>query len=383
MKFLRTISTTRLLALIAGFVAAAVGCTAIALAATNGGAKPPPKPLANALHDAISAPPVQGLSARIKFTNHLVDSAAIPGANPLLKGASGRLWLGSGHRLRLELQGDNGDSQIVVNGESFSVYDASSNTVYRGQLPSRPEQAGAKSSPPSLSEIQTDLGKLAGKAHVSGANPSNVAGQPAYTVRVTPTDGSGLLNGAALAWDAARGVPLRVAIYARGSSSPVLELTATGISYGDVPASAFAISPPANAKKIDVTPSGPGKGGKGEKPVTGLNAVAKAVPFKLSAPNSLAGMPRTEVKLVHWGDSPAALVTYGEGLGSIAVVERAQTASSSGDSLNLPSVDINGVKGNELDTALGTLVRFKRGNVTYTVAGSVKPDTAKSAARGL
>jgi outer membrane lipoprotein-sorting protein len=384
LRFLRTIPTSRLVALIAGLLVAAVGGTAIALAATSGGPKPPPKPLANAVHDALSAPPVQGLSARIRFTNRLVGGAALEGVNPLVNGASGRLWVGSGGRLRLELQGDNGDSQITVNGQNFTLYDSTSNTAYRGRLPTKSHHAGAQDTPPSLSEIQSDLTKLAGKASVSRANPSNVAGQPAYSVRVTPKDGGGLLGGAALAWDAVHGVPLRFAVYARGNSSPVLELTATNISYGNVPASVFDISPPANAKTVEVSPpSKAGGGAKEEKPVRGQAAVARALPFKLSAPASLAGRPRSDVRLLHWGDSPAALITYGDGLGTIAVVERPTPAHGSNGGPSLPSVDINGVTGQELDTALGTLVRFERGSVTYTVAGSVKPATAKSAARGL
>ena len=49
----------------------------------------------------------------------------------------------------------------------------------------------------------------------------------------------------------------------------------------------------------------------------------------------------------------------------------------------LPTVTINGTTAQELDTALGTVVRFTRSGVTYTVLGSVKPSVADSAARGL
>jgi hypothetical protein len=52
--------------------------------------------------------------------------------------------------------------------------------------------------------------------------------------------------------------------------------------------------------------------------------------------------------------------------------------------LSLPSVSISpGVSGQELDTALGTMVRFTRGGVTYTVLGSVPAAAADAAARGL
>jgi hypothetical protein len=46
-------------------------------------------------------------------------------------------------------------------------------------------------------------------------------------------------------------------------------------------------------------------------------------------------------------------------------------------------VSINGVRADELETALGTAVRFHRHGVDYTVLGSVPPATAEAAARGL
>ena len=126
--------------------------------------------------------------------------------------------------------------------------------------------------------------------------------------------------------------------------------------------------------------------------VTGVAAVARHVPFKLLAPKTLVGLPRRSVTLLDWGGSSAALVAYGQNLGGIAVIE--QTANSAGSvgpssrgdghrGLNLPTVSINGTTGQELDTALGTMVRFTRGGVTYTVVGSVPAAAADAAARAL
>jgi hypothetical protein len=50
---------------------------------------------------------------------------------------------------------------------------------------------------------------------------------------------------------------------------------------------------------------------------------------------------------------------------------------------SLPTVSINGATGQELDTALGTMVRFTRRGVAYTVVGSVPPAAADAAARAL
>src|SRR5438045_1458472 len=112
MKFLRTVSTRRLVAVIAGLLAVAAADTAIAVAASGNGPVPPREPLAKAVHQALAAQPVEGITARISFTNHLIDATNIQGSDPILQGATGRLWLSlaPGHRqVRLELQGDNGD----------------------------------------------------------------------------------------------------------------------------------------------------------------------------------------------------------------------------------------------------------------------------------
>ena len=114
---------------------------------------------------------------------------------------------------------------------------------------------------------------------------------------MSPKHDGGLLGSAELAWDAARGVPLKFAIYARGQDKPVIQLKVTDISYGKVPASDFAVSPPSGAKVVTVNvPAGKakaaGKHGRAHREVTGAAAVAKKVPFALTAPQTLVGTAR-------------------------------------------------------------------------------------------
>jgi outer membrane lipoprotein-sorting protein len=394
--------------MIAGLVAAAAAGTAIAAAASGPGPVPPAKPLAQAIHAAVAAPAVTGISAHVTFTNNLIGASNIQGSDPILNGASGRLWLSSNHhQLRLELQSDNGDAQVVVNNGSFWVYDPTSKTVYEGTLPASTQSAKAKDAGtaalPTIAQIQNHLSKAGQDANVSQAIPGDVAGQAAYTIQVSPKHDGGLLGDAQLAWDAATGVPLRIAVYARGNSTPVLELKATDITYGPVAASDLAISPPSGAKVVKVsTPSSvaggaadrgakKGHGSKAHTDIAGVAAVARHVPFTLHAPGSLVGLPRRSTTLLDWAGSPAALVAYGQNLGGIAVIEQAAKSattpsqSPSGDhrGLNLPTVSINGATGQELDTALGTMVHFTRGGVSYTVVGSVPATAADAAARAL
>src|SRR6202034_4223131 len=89
---------------------------------------------------------------------------------------------------------------------------------------------------PSIASIQSFLTRLMGRVNLSGAQPTDVAGRAAYRVSVSPKHDGGLLGSAQLAWDATMGVPLQFAIYARGNPSPVVELEATRISYGAIPA---------------------------------------------------------------------------------------------------------------------------------------------------
>jgi outer membrane lipoprotein-sorting protein len=392
MTALRRISTRRLLAVCAVTVVAVIGVAAVAMAMSGGGPKPAPKPLANAVQDALGAPSVPGISARIQFTNHLVDASSIEGTDPLLAGASGRLWASpeGGGKLRLELQsqGGGGDSQVLVSDHRFEIYDGSSETVFKGTLPEEGGKDGGseRHGVPGLGEIEAKIGEVEEHAELSGAIPSDVAGQPTYTLHVAPKHDGGLLGGAEVAWDAGNGIPLRAAIYSSASSSPVLQLEATDVSFEAVSASVFEISPPQGAKVVDLSPSSEAGGEPSSK--VGAEAVQQGLGFPLVAPSSLAGLPQGEVRSIEIDGKTAALVTYGKGLGGIAVIESAsepgeEPGSSSTGGLSLPKVSIDGAQGEELDTALGTVLRFSRAGVDYVVIGSVPPAAAEAAARAL
>jgi outer membrane lipoprotein-sorting protein len=388
-KLLRTLSTRSLVVVIAAAAIVVGGGTAIAIAAGGGGPQPATMPLAQAIHDGLAAPEPAGVTARITFTNRLFPSGALEGqvGSALMSGASGRLWLTNDGRGRLELQSSAGDVQIVWGNDKVTVYDASSNTVYSADLPAAKAQGSNTSqAPPSIAEIGSFLDRLGKEASISTAQPSNVAGQPAFTVEISPKQSGGLLGSLQLAWDAAHGTPLRAAIYARGGTKPVLALEATNISYGSVPAADVAVAPPASAKKVNLGALGQqGKTDKNQKApdATGLKAVQAAAGFQVTAPDQIAGMQRSLARLVGKGDSKTVVVAYGEGLGAIAVAERPATAKSTGPLGSLPGVPLDGVQGHELSTPLGTIVQWSRGGVDFVLAGSVSSATAESAARAL
>ena len=390
MRYLRTLSTRRLTVIVA--VAAALAASAAVAQAGLIGSdpKPAPKALDRAILDAVNAPQVAGVSARISFSNALLPSGSLPngGASPIVTGAKGRVWITADGRFRLELQSDRGDAQIASDGKTVTVYDASSKTVYRAAEPQeKPDSATHQ--PATLAGVRRALHQLARTWTLSGAQPTSTAGRASYTLRISPKDDGGLLGAGEIAWDAAKGVPLRAAVYAQGQSKPVLQLEATHISFGRVSEGDLRVSVPSGVQAVDVSPPAGGHAARrgAHTDVSGVAAVQKQLGFQLSAPAKLAGLPRKEVRLVRFGNDAGALSVYGQGFGGIAVLQRkaggGEPQKAGRDQIQLPQVNIDGATGTELATALGTVVDFERGGVHYTVLGSVPPVAAENAARGL
>ena len=370
---LRRLPLSRLLLLCGLVIVIGVSATALASALSTG-PTPPPKPLAEAIHDALTgtgSEPVQGVSAQVQLTNHLLEGAGLASgsgstagelsSSPLLTGASGRLWISKEGDVRLELQSEKGDTQIYYDGHTVQLYDAASNTLYRYTPPAQEGGTGGGSGSgtttahheaPTVPKIEAAISHLGQHANVSGATPTDIAGQAAYTVRVSPKESGSLIGAGELSFDAVNGMPLRAAIYSSTSSSPAIELAATEISYGTVAASVFEFTPPANAKVQEIV-----------------------LPHKHSA-NS--GQPN------QGGERPH-VTTQGHGLSKIAVIESETKASAKEPALpeGLQKVKIDGVEAAELPTELGTLLSFERSGVRYLLAGAVSPAAVEAVAKGL
>jgi hypothetical protein len=203
-----------------------------------------------------------------------------------------------------------------------------------------------------VAEIEKQIADVRKHANLSEATPTNVAGQPAYTVRIAPNEGGSLLGGAELSFDANNGAPLRAAVYSSTNSSPVIELAATEVSFGAVPDSIFQITPPAGAK-VEELALHPGSGTQAHE----KTGQAKEAP---------------------------KVTSHGHGISSVGVLEAHGNSSKTGSALEgLPKVKINGLTASELRTELGTILTFERAGVRYVVAGAVAPAAVEAIARGL
>lgn len=370
MNILRRLPFSRLL-LVCALVAVLGGSLAALALALGSGPTPPPKPLAQAVHDALAAPSVEGVSANVKLTDNLLEGASLAsGGNggeagqlsqsPLLSGASGRLWISKDGRVRLELQAEKGDTQALYDGHTLTVYDASSNTLYRYTPPAGKGAPDMHSSPgatdkheiPSVAKIEEAIAKL-DHVNVSGATPTNIAGRPAYTARVSPKEGGSLIGGAELSWDAENGLPLRAALYSSTGASPVIELAASEVSFGPVASSVFEFTPPANAKVEEVT-----------LPTAGKQHGAGA--------SGAAGHPK--------------VTEQGSGITAVHVLESKVKPGEKAPNLpeGLQKIKLDATTtATELPTALGTLLSFERSGVRYVLAGAITPAQIEAVARGL
>jgi outer membrane lipoprotein-sorting protein len=400
-SILRRLPLTRLLLLCATVALAGAGATAVAFA-LGAGPVPRPEGLAQAIHGALEAQPVQGVSATIQYTDRLLEGASLAGSpngsgslasSPLLQGASGRLWISADGQARLELEAGGGDTEVVLDHNTVSIYGAAPNTVYRYTLPGRRTDAteaykaamreateadpaggvllvyerpdrhhwdAARHEPPTVAQIETEIAHAERDATISGAEPTDVAGQAAYSVTISPKEQGSLLGAVELAWDAVHGVPLRAAVYSTESTSPVIELAVSEVTYGPVESSVFEISPSPGST---VTELGAAKTHSG-------------------AAASVAGGGKPG-RAEH---NRGKITKYGQGLSTLVVDESTEASSGRTGSTplgGLPTVSINGSTASELATALGTILSFERAGVRYIVAGAVKPAAVEAVARGL
>jgi len=373
---------------------AAGGAVAVAATLDAGPAHPPRTTLAGAVTRWLNAERPAGVTAELRLTTRLVDTGRLADGAALLAGATGTVHVAPNGHARLDVRTVRGDAAVTFDGQRLAIYDARTNTVYRLDAPEALRHAVTRagdSGTPSAAAIGVALVGLASQAAITGPEPGNTAGQPSYTVRLSPRRDAGLLGALEVAWDAVRGVPLRFALYAEGGDQPVVELEATDVRYAPVVDADLTIEPPSDARVVDLSSRLEDLRTEAEQRLDatdaeGVDAVSRAMPFDLRAPDALVGLPLAGIRAVVWDGRPAAVALYGRGLGQVVVL---QEPAGPGDLVAegrrgaLPAVAIEGAAGWELVTALGTVIRVERDGVRTTIAGSVPAVAAEAAVREL
>jgi hypothetical protein len=371
--WVRTASTARLVAIGVAVAVAFVAANAYAGLDTGGARPPQPATLSELTLHELGDTGAEGITANFRYANSLVPTTSlIPQASaggsslPLVTGANGRLWYAHG-RLRMEFQTDQGDTQLVVHGTHALMYDASDGTAFAASLPSIATLGRLRSGLAGASQL---LGRLRSTLRISTPVPGVTAGRPSYTVQLAPLRSAGLLGRVALSVDADTGTPLRLDVYGRGQRKPLVEFALSNVHYGAVDPSVFHVRLPFGMHPLPVR--------FGSPPSLGATV-------SCAAPATLGGLALQSCREASRSDElPGRLLVYGRSFGSVVVLEQPGGGDPGGGLWGLlPSVSVSGADGRELVTPLGSVVRFARGGITYTVLGSLPRRVVEAVARGL
>lgn len=154
------------------------------------------------------------------------------------------------------------ETDLRLNGRTLWLWNSKTQTATRVVLPASspgtpqvsPGTSATAVSP--LAAARQVLAAIGPSTVVSVQRNVTVAGRPAYQLSLVPKSTGSLVGQVLIAIDAARHIPLRVEVIARGSSSPAYEIGFTSLTFGPPAASNFTFTPPAGAKvKTETVPS--------------------------------------------------------------------------------------------------------------------------------
>ena len=113
----------------------AVSVTAMALTASHGNV-PPSKPLAVALHDAATAPPPTGVTARFAVHQHLIPGSSTLLSTGPLAGATGTVWAAGMARCACRFTRRWAPPSSRMTAGHVTFYNPKNHSAYRLALPS-------------------------------------------------------------------------------------------------------------------------------------------------------------------------------------------------------------------------------------------------------
>jgi outer membrane lipoprotein-sorting protein len=193
------------------------------------------------------------------------------------------IWCDGPTRVRIAIPVTLGEADLRRDGRNVWLWDSKTSQATHYVLP-----PGSASTPDQNTLAQNTLAQNAptpqqaarqilaavGQTTTVGLQPNvMVAGQAAYQLSLAPKDSRSLIGQVRIAIDARYSLPLRVQVFARGASSPALEVGFTSLSFARPAGSNFPFTPPPGAKVKTITVPAAGSLAPG-LPFPGLPAAA-------------------------------------------------------------------------------------------------------------
>jgi outer membrane lipoprotein-sorting protein len=258
--------------IVVSLVALAVVGLVVGVAVAGAGGSDPLSPISapDLLAKMAQAKDVTAVSGDVSWHNGLFGDlgslagsgmAQLPAQSPLTSDGSGRIWVSTAG-VKVESQGSGGDQVVVLNKAERTawVYDYAKNSVQKvvvtGQAPAETSSPSPSATMLTPQAISAYLQQVARFATLEVAGQTNVAGQDAYLLRMTPVAKDTALGYVQAAIDGKTMLPLQVEVYARGATTPVIKFGFTSVSYGSIDPSTFAFTVPTGTKVTTKTVDG-------------------------------------------------------------------------------------------------------------------------------
>jgi hypothetical protein len=199
-----------------------------------------------------------GQASHVQFTGTVVETASLglPSLPSNLTGDSSspyalltgshtmRIWYGSPDHFRLSVPGTLSETDLVRDGGTLWEWESGSDDAAKFTVadkkvddtrtaPLTPQQAASEA----LSEV--------GPTTTVSTDPNvSVAGQSAYELVLAPKSHQSLIGQVRIAVDSANGLPLRVEVFARGATSPAIQVGYTQVQFVAPASSELTFTPP-------------------------------------------------------------------------------------------------------------------------------------------
>jgi outer membrane lipoprotein-sorting protein len=163
------------------------------------------------------------------------------------------VWYASPQHFRLAVPQSLSESDVIRDGRTAWLWQSTLNKVTKFTLPAHtPEKAMPKQPLTPQEAAKQVLAAVGPTTTVKVDSNVTVAGQAAYALVLAPKDTRSLIGQVQIDVDGSNGVPLRLQVFARGSSSPAFQVGYTEIHFVKPAAADLSFTPPPGATVTQV-----------------------------------------------------------------------------------------------------------------------------------
>jgi outer membrane lipoprotein-sorting protein len=205
------------------------------------------------------------------------------------------VWYASPAHFRLAVPQSLSESDVIRDGRTAWLWQSTLNKVTKYTLPAHapakaPAKDPAKDAVPGQpvtpqQAAQQVLAAVGPTTAVSVASNVSVAGQAAYALVLAPKDHRSLVGQVQIDVDARNGVPLRLQVFARGTSTPAFQVGYTAIQFVTPAAADLTFTPPPGSSVSQVN-LGSGDHGHAPADTSGYATIGKDWLTVLKVPSS-------------------------------------------------------------------------------------------------